>query len=166
MMQVQLINEEFSRLASSNERPEVERLEDLHRKAAESERLRQNYDLRTTPEDGSQRMLNALEVGTRVPIHRHLRSSESVICIEGCLDWVFYDEFSRLASSNERPEVERPNMDAGGPVHNGEVATDESSYISSRERAWYVISCLGNSWVARRNVSARCFKMPMLISSA
>ena len=39
-------------------------------------------------------------------------------------------------------------------------------YISSRERAWYVISCLGNSWVARRNVSARCFKMPMLISSA
>ena len=60
MMQVQLINEEFSRLASSNERPEVERLEDLHRKAAESERLRQNFDLRTTPEDGSQRMLNAL----------------------------------------------------------------------------------------------------------
>ena len=106
MMQVQLINEEFSRLASSNERPEVERLEDLHRKAAESERLRQNFDLRTTPEDGSQRMLNALEVGTRVPIHRHLRSSESVICIEGCLDWVFYDEFSRLASSNERPEGE------------------------------------------------------------
>jgi hypothetical protein len=131
MMQVQLINEEFSRLASSNERPEVERLEDLHRKAAESERLRQNFDLRTTPEDGSQRMLNALEVGTRVPIHRHLRSSESVICIEGCLDWVFYDEFSRLASSNERPEVERPNMDAGGPVHNGEVATDESCFVET-----------------------------------
>ena len=131
MMQVQLINEEFSRLASSNERPGVERLEDLHRKAAESERLRQNFDLRTTPEDGSQRMLNALEVGTRVPIHRHLRSSESVICIEGCLDWVFYDELSRLASSNERPEVERPNMDAGGPVHNGEVATDESCFVET-----------------------------------
>ena len=147
MMQVQLINEEFARLASSNERPEVERLEDLHRKAAESERLRQNFDLRTTPEDGSQRMLNALEVGTRVPIHRHLRSSESVICIEGCLDWVFYDEFSRLASSNERPEVERPNMDAGGPVHNGEVATDE--YGFAHEKASMEFKCLwahGIAW--------------------
>ena len=112
MMQVQLINEEFSRLASSNERPEVERLEDLHRKAAESERLRQNFDLRTTPEDGSQRMLNALEVGTRVPIHRHLRSSESVICIEGCLDWVFYDEFSRLASF-----LHEVNLHLPMPVH-------------------------------------------------
>lgn len=80
-------------------------LEGLHEKAATSERLRQNFDLRTTPEDGSQRMLNVLEVGTRVPIHRHLKTSESVICLEGCLDWVFYEEL--------------PNMDAGGPVHDG-----------------------------------------------
>lgn len=41
----------------------------LHLSAAGSERLRMNYDLRTTVEDGSQRMLNALEVGTKVPIH-------------------------------------------------------------------------------------------------
>ena len=41
-------------------------LEGLHEKAAASERLRQNFDLRTTPEDGSQRMLNVLEVGTKV----------------------------------------------------------------------------------------------------
>ena len=41
------------------------------------------------------------------------------------------EEFSRLASSNERPEVERPNMDAGGPVHNGEVATDESCFVET-----------------------------------
>ena len=67
-------------------------LSSLHEKAAASERLRMNCDLRTTPEDTSQRMLNALEVGTKVPIHRHLKTSESVICLEGCLDWVFYEE--------------------------------------------------------------------------
>lgn len=91
-----------------------ELLTGLHEKAATSERLRMNFDLRTTPADTSQRMLNALEVGTRVPIHRHLKTSETVVCLEGCLEWVFYEEM--------------PNMDAGGPVHNGEVAADESCF--------------------------------------
>ena len=77
-----------------------ELLSDLHNKAQTSDRLRQNFDLRTTSEDTSQRMLNALEVGTHVPIHRHLKTSETVICLEGCLDWVFYEEL--------------PNVDAGG----------------------------------------------------
>ena len=86
----------------------------LHWKARENERLRQNFDLRTTTEDGSQRMLNALEVGTHVPIHRHLKTSETVICLEGCLDWVFYEEL--------------PNVDAGGPVHDGETAVDETAF--------------------------------------
>ena len=86
----------------------------LHDKAQVNERLRQNYDLRTTPADGSQRMLNALEVGTRVPIHRHLKTSETVVCLEGCLEWVFYEEL--------------PNMDADGPVHDGEIAADESCF--------------------------------------
>ena len=58
----------------------------LHDKARVSDRLRMNFDLRTTPADTSQRMLNALEVGTRVPIHRHLKTSETVVCLEGCLD--------------------------------------------------------------------------------
>ena len=54
-------------------------LSELHEKARGGERLRQNFDLRTTPEDGSQRMLNVLEVGTHIPIHRHLKSSETVV---------------------------------------------------------------------------------------
>ena len=87
----------------------------LHWKAKEDERLRMNFDLRTTAEDTSQRMLNALEPGTHVAIHRHLKSSETVICLEGCLDWVFYEEL--------------PNMDAGGPVHDGEVAADEHQFV-------------------------------------
>ena len=92
-------------------------LERLYGKAKASERLRQNFDLRTTPADTSQRMLNALEVGTKVPIHRHLKTSESVICLEGCLDWVFYEEL--------------PNMDAGGPVHDGETAADETQFVET-----------------------------------
>ena len=49
-------------------------LDNLTEEARRSPRLRMNYDLRTTVEDGSQRMLNALEVGTKVPIHRHLET--------------------------------------------------------------------------------------------
>ena len=87
----------------------------LQWKARENERLRMNYDLRTTAEDTSQRLLNALEPGTHVPIHRHLKTAETAICLEGCLDWVFYEEL--------------PNMDAGGPVHDGEVAADEHQFV-------------------------------------
>lgn len=86
-MEIQLINNEL--------------LEDFANKAKSSERLRMNFDLRTTPEDGSQRMLNVLEPGTKVPIHRHEDTSETVICLKGKLDWIFYEEL--------------PNMDAGGP---------------------------------------------------
>lgn len=90
-------------------------LSDLHTKARESDRLRMNFDLRTSRADTSQRMLNALQPGTHVPIHRHLKTSETVICLEGCLDWVFYDEL--------------PNMDAGGPIHDGESAQDETYFV-------------------------------------
>ena len=86
----------------------------LHENAKASPRLRMNFDLRTTIEDTSQRMLNALEVGSKVPIHRHLKTSETVICLEGCLDWVFYEEL--------------PNMDAGGAIHDGEIAQDETNF--------------------------------------
>lgn len=92
-------------------------LKGLHEKAATSERLRQNFDLRTTPEDGSQRMLNVLEVGTRVPIHRHLKTSETVVCLEGCLDWVFYEK--------------QAGVDTGGPVHDGETAADETQFVET-----------------------------------
>lgn len=54
--------------------------------------LRQNYDLRTSAEDQSQRMLNALLPGTEVAIHRHPNSSESVICLCGRMDEVIYEE--------------------------------------------------------------------------
>lgn len=67
-------------------------ISDLLGQAAVSPRLRQNYDLRTSSGDGSQRMLNALLPGTVVPIHRHPNSNESVILIRGKVDEILYDE--------------------------------------------------------------------------
>ena len=102
-MEIQLINDNL--------------LAELHEKSVASERRRVNFDLRTSTEDGSQRMLNVMEPGTHVPIHRHLRTTESVVCLEGCLDWIFYDEL--------------PTGDTGGPVHDGETVMDETSFVET-----------------------------------
>ncbi len=59
--------------------------------AAKSERLRANYDLRTSTDDSSQRMLNVLLPGTQVPIHRHQETTETVVVLSGKLTEVFYD---------------------------------------------------------------------------
>lgn len=64
----------------------------LREQAKASLRLRQNFDLRTSAADTSQRMLNVLEVGTQVPIHRHEETTETVICIEGRLIEMFYEK--------------------------------------------------------------------------
>ena len=66
-------------------------LDDLFAKAMESDRLRMNYDLRTSASDNSQRMLNALLPGSIVPIHRHPNSNENVILLCGKLVEVIYD---------------------------------------------------------------------------
>lgn len=60
--------------------------------AAVNPRLRQNYDLRTSSDDNSQRMLNALLPGTSVPIHRHPHSTENVLLLHGKLVEVLYEE--------------------------------------------------------------------------
>ena len=99
-MEIQVINDDLLKL--------------LRQQAQASERKRKNFDMRTTVEDTSQRMLNVLEPGTKVPIHRHPKTSETVICLEGCLDWIFY--------------VELPCVDVGGPIHDGERAMDETCF--------------------------------------
>lgn len=67
-------------------------LDALTAEAKASPRLRMNLDLRNSSEDLSQRMLNALEPGTVLPIHRHLESSETVVCVRGHLREIFYDD--------------------------------------------------------------------------
>ena len=64
----------------------------LFEQAVENPRLRQSYDLRTSSDDNSQRILNALLPGTVVPIHRHPNSNENVLLLCGKLVEVIYDE--------------------------------------------------------------------------
>lgn len=66
-------------------------INDLFDKAVVSDRKRMNYDLRTSANDGSQRMLNALLPGSIVPIHRHQHSNENVLLLCGKLVEVIYD---------------------------------------------------------------------------
>lgn len=71
-----------------------ELLDLLLKEASDNERLRWNFDLRNSSEDTSQRMLNALQPGTIVPIHRHIDTSETVVCLKGRLEEIFYDEIN------------------------------------------------------------------------
>jgi cupin fold WbuC family metalloprotein len=73
-------------------------LDDLTAKAKASERLRMNLDLRNSAEDQSQRMLNAIEPESVVPIHRHQKTSETVVCLRGRVVEEYYDELERICT--------------------------------------------------------------------
>ena len=83
-------------------------INDLFDKAVASDRKRMNYDLRTSPNDGGQRMLNVLLPGTKVPIHRHPNSNENVLCLSGKLVEVLYEEDScnRTAGADTQDRAE------------------------------------------------------------
>lgn len=66
-------------------------LDALTAEAKSSPRLRMNKDLRNTPEDTSQRMLNALEPGTELPVHRHPGTSETCVILRGSAEEILYD---------------------------------------------------------------------------
>lgn len=74
-------------------------LDELTEQAKENPRLRQSLDLRNSPDDLSQRMLNALEPGTVMPIHRHKTTSETCVCIRGHFEEYFYDENGNLTDT-------------------------------------------------------------------
>ena len=84
-------------------------LDQLTEQAKASPRLRMNLDLRNGEGDQSQRMLNAIEPGSPLPIHRHRKTSETVVCLRGRLVWEFYDELERTCT-------ERIELRPGGPV--------------------------------------------------
>lgn len=102
-------------------------LDDLSAKAKENPRLWQSMDLRNSAEDKSQRMLNALEPGTVMPIHRHHGSSETCICIRGHFEEYFYDENGNL--------TETIDMVPGGVVLNIEKGL------------WHSLKCLESGTV-------------------
>ena len=74
-------------------------LDYLTAQAKGSPRLRMNLDLRNSPDDQSQRMLNAIEPGTVLPIHRHRDTSETVVCIRGHFEEYFYDVNGQLTDT-------------------------------------------------------------------
>lgn len=74
----------------------TEILDALSVKAKTCERLRMNFDLRTTPDDQSQRMLNAMEPGTQVPIHRHPKTSETFVVLRGSVRQLLYDDLGNI----------------------------------------------------------------------
>lgn len=84
-------------------------LDSLTEKAKASPRLRMNLDLRNSSEDLSQRMLNAIEPGSPLPIHRHKHTSETVVCLRGRLVEEYYDELERICT-------EAIELSPNGPV--------------------------------------------------
>ena len=102
-------------------------LDELTIQAKASPRLRMNYDLRNSSEDGSQRMLNALEPGTVMSIHRHHQSSETVICLRGHFEELFYDEEGNL--------TETIDMVPGGVV------------VNIEKDRWHSLRCLESGTV-------------------
>lgn len=73
-------------------------LDKLTEQAKASPRLRMNLDLRNSDRDHSQRMLNAIEPASVIPVHRHRASSETVVCLRGRVVEEFYDELGRICS--------------------------------------------------------------------
>lgn len=71
-------------------------LDGLTEQAKASPRLRMNLDLRNSSEDQSQRMLNAIEPGSPLPIHRHMKSSETVVCLRGHLRELYYNDSGEI----------------------------------------------------------------------
>ena len=84
-------------------------LDRLTEQAKASPRLRMNLDLRDSEEDTSQRMLNAIEPESVIPIHRHRKSSETVVCLRGRVVEEYYDELERICT-------ERIELSPNGPI--------------------------------------------------
>ena len=91
-------------------------LDQLTEQAKASPRLRMNFDLRNSPEDQSQRMLNAIEPGSEMPIHRHKNTSETVVCLRGCLVEEFYDELERTCTESIELKPGGPNFAVNVPA--------------------------------------------------
>ena len=111
-------------------------LDSMAAAAKASPRMRMNYDLRNTPEDGSQRMLNAIEPGTVMPIHRHRSSSETVVCVRGHFEEYLYDDSGVL--------VETVDMVPGGNVLN--VPAMQWHSLRSLESGTVLLECKDERW--------------------
>ena len=117
-------------------------LDELTAQAKANPRLRQAYDLRTTSEDKSQRMLNALEPGTIMPIHRHRNTSETMVMVRGKLIERFYDDNGNITDEfvmepcGEYPMVQIEN----GQWHSLEVLEEGTVIFEAKDGVYEPIS--------------------------
>ena len=95
-----------------------------------------NLDLRNSPEDQSQRMLNAIEPGTVLPIHRHRTTSETVVCLRGHFEEYFYDEEGRLTDTID--------MVPGGALIN--IRAGQWHSLKSLESGTVLLECKDGPW--------------------
>ena len=117
-------------------------LDELKGEALASPRLRMNRDMRTSGSDTSQRMLNALEIGTVLPIHRHRTTSEAQLLLRGRIDVMFYNDLGE--------EIRRFHLDPlqgtygvnipAGMWHSLEVLESGSVIFEAKDGAYQPIS--------------------------
>ena len=119
-----------------------ELLESLTKKAETNERLRMNLDMRTSPEDTSQRMLNAIEPGSILPIHRHRFTTETVVMGKGSLKETFYNDKGEVTdiilmqAGGECPMIQIP----AGQWHTAEALEPGTVIFEAKDGAYVPLS--------------------------
>lgn len=114
-------------------------LDKLTEDAKASPRLRMNMDLRNSPDDQSQRMLNAIEPGSPLPIHRHKHTSETVVCLRGSFVEEFYDELERICT-------DRIELRPGGPVSLINIPAGQWHTVKALETGTVLLECKDGPW--------------------
>ena len=113
-------------------------LDTLSEQARNSARLRQHYDLRDNETDTSQRMLNAMEPGTVLPVHRHRDTSETIVILRGRATQLFYDEAGHV--------VGRVELSPEGPVHGMTVEAGRWHRLVCNASGTVIIECKNGLW--------------------
>ena len=113
-------------------------LDRLTQQAKSNARLRMNYDLRNSEKDLSQRMLNAVEPGTIMPIHRHPTTSTTVVIIRGSIKYNFYDDNGSLTES--------VILDANGYDRAVQIEKDRWHSLESLESGSVLLEAKDGAW--------------------
>lgn len=117
---------------------DISLLDNLTAQAKDSPRLRMHYDLRNSVDDGSQRILNAMEPGTVLPIHRHRESSETVVMLRGKGKWNYYDDNGNLTESFV--------VSADGDIRGISVPKGQWHNCESLESGTVILECKDGAW--------------------
>lgn len=120
-----------------------ELLDSLTEQAKVNPRLRQSFDLRSSVNDGSQRMLNALEPGTEIPIHRHNDSTEVVVMLRGRGVQYYYDDNGHV--------TDEILLEAGGACSAMSVEIGQWHRLVALESGTVIFEAKDGAWQPRRD---------------